>query len=395
MKKLLFVAGSLRVGGIERSLSNLLKNLNYQECKVDLFLYSNSGEYKNDIPEQVQLINNNRVLNALGLTMVEAKKTRNPFIILTRMLAAVICRFLGSDKFWKVIFKTVPKLSGYDVAIAFSNNVNNKSLYSGFYQFILERVNAGIKIGWVHSDYKAMGIDPEFDRPYFEKLDKIVNVSFASKKVFDNVFTEFKSKSFVVYNSLDMENVVSLSSDEISAPVIKSYARLTGVTVARLDQNKSVDRVINSIGKLRKKGIEVNWIIVGDGPERLNLERLGEEWGILDSIYFTGMVQNPYPYIRMADVLVLCSRYEGMPMTIAESLTIGTPVLVTQYGSAEEQIINGLNGIIIENSEKSLYNALIELINKPVLLNEMRKRLIDFEGNNKIALDQFYSVIND
>ena len=392
MKRLLFVAGSLRIGGIERSLVNLLKHIDYSMYKVDLFLYANEGEYFKDLPYEVRLINQSRLLHILGLTMEEAKKKKNFYIVFVRVFGAILCRTLGSKKFWSIVFKLIPKPSGYDVAIAFSHNVHHKSLYSGYYQFILDRVDAKIKIGWVHTDYQSMGILSNKDRIFFNNLDRIVNVSFAGKNIFDLIFPEYQQKSYVVNNMVPVEQVKNLSLENIQNQ-FSSRMGFIGITVARLDRNKSIDRIIKAVGRLQKLDLNINWLIIGDGPQRNALKKITDEYGLTENIFFLGMQSNPYPFIRIANLFVLCSRYEGFPMTIYESLVIGTPVLVTRYEAADEQIKNGYNGIIADNSEEGLFIALRNLLNQPQLLKQMKENLINERINNDRALAQFHSLI--
>lgn len=392
MVKLLFVAGSLRPGGIERSLVNLLKHIDYDNYRVDLFLYSSYGQYLREIPKDVNLLPNSKTLYPLGLTMEEAKSTGKLSIYLWRITAAILCRFFGSKRFWSIIFRKVPKLTGYDVAIAFSHNSSNKNLYSGFYQFVLDRIEASKKVGWVHSDYKAMGLPPRQDRVFFERLDKIVNVSYSCKDSFDQVFPCYMDKSYVVYNTIPIAEVRNMSMEEVSLPLSLTDG-MVGATVARLDKNKAVHRVIRAVARLYQEGIDVKWIIIGDGPERGTLEELAYELGVKDIIYFLGIQANPYPYIKKADLVALTSHYEGMPMTVYEALVLQTPVLVTEYKAAHEQIGHGYNGIVVDNSDEGVYMGLKNLVTKPQLIETMKKNLTEDSFDNSKSLEQFYQVI--
>lgn len=395
LKKLLFVAGSLRIGGIERSLVNLLNELDYSKYEVDLFLYSNTGEYITDVPKEVRFINRSKFLHLLGLTMSEVKATRNIVLIFFRALLALLCKKIGNKTFWTIAFKLLPKLSGYDAAIAYSNNVSSNSLYSGYYQFIIQRVGAKRKIGWVHTDYRSLVDLQEKDQYFFEKLDKIVHVSQACKDDFDEIFPQFKSKTIVVYNIIPIQFIKKQSFSHIEADdqLLKRDIGTVGITVARLDKNKSVDRIIRIIEKLTNEGMRISWLIVGDGPERNKLEELAEQLGVRDKIIFLGMQKNPYSLIRIAKIFVLCSKFEGYPMVIGEAQAIATPVLVTKYRSAEEQIMNGVNGVIVENCEEALCNKLRTVITNDDILKRMKNHLITNGVTNDKALKQLSTVL--
>ncbi len=393
MKKLLFVAGSLRIGGIERSLLNLLQHLDYTIYEVDLFLYTNEGEYIKELPTNVRLINKSKILHILGLTMDEAKRTHHIVIILIRAIAAFLCKLMGNKRFWDWIFKIVPKISGYDVAIAYSNNVHDKSIYSGFYQFILDKVEAKRKVGWIHIDYQSMKNKSVYDIHFFDKLDQIIHVSYSNKKYFDQLFPKYRKKTYVIYNTLPVHKIIKKSKEMIHLPfTIKDD--FLGVTVARLDKNKSIERLIEAINRLKERGYEVFWIIIGDGPERNKLRQMITMYHLGKNIYLLGKLSNPYSYIRRADLFVLCSQYEGFPMTIMEAKIIGTPVLVTRYAAAKEQIKDKYDGIITRNSTEDLFISLKYLLDHPNQMKQIRKHLKQDKFNNDLALTQFDSMIN-
>ncbi|MDZ5710909.1 glycosyltransferase [Jeotgalibacillus haloalkalitolerans] len=395
-KRILFISRSLRIGGIERSLVNLLKNIDYTAVEVDLFLYTNKGEYLEELPESINLVNHSKLLEMLGMTVNEAKEYRGYLFAFTRLLMAIVCKIIGSRLFWKLAFAGRALPEHYHSAIAFSNNIGHRHLNSGYYQFLIEKVNADRKIGWVHTDYQKMGLNPQKDHRYFAQLDAIVNVSKASKKIFDDVFPQWTSKSHVVYNTVPVNEIELLGNKELERSHPKKPHDLKGVTVARLDQNKSVERVIYGIHEMKKINPNVSWTIVGDGPERPRLEKLTDELELNQVIKFEGNQKNPYPFIKNADVFVLSSKYEGLPMTVLESLVLKTPVIVTNYAAAHEQVKNGYNGIVAENSNEGLTKELVELAAFPGIIKQLKERIAAEEFYfNRLAVSQFDHLINE
>ncbi|MFE4350596.1 glycosyltransferase [Peribacillus butanolivorans] len=389
-KRILFVAGTLRVGGIERSLINLLNSIDYKDYEVHLFLYSNTGEYLKDLPENVVLVNKSAFFKCIGMTLKEAKETGKISIILLRVVAALLCKIFGSKYVFNVFFKFLPKYKNYDLAISFSNNVSPRTLYFGYNQFVLSRVIAKKKIAWIHSDYIKAGLNNKINNHEYSKFDAIINVSLAGKNTFDQVRPELKSKSFVIYNTFNIQDIIEQSRRDKPYYNIK---KLKLVTVGRIDENKSIDRIINITEKLKRDGFIFIWYIVGEGNLRPELEKKTSELGLNENIVFLGNQTNPYPFIKNADILVLASKYEGMPMVITESLILKTPVVVTRYNAAEEQVIDGFNGLIAENSEEGLYIALKKILENNNILKEMEKNIINTEISNKVALNQFGKII--
>jgi len=388
--KILIVAGSLRVGGIERSLVNLLNCIDFSRYQVDLFLYSNSGEYLNNVPEEVKLVNDSWLLDCIGRTHNEILKTKNFFKICFRSVAAILCKIIGSKMFYSILFAYIKKIKGYDVAISYSHNGNPKTLYWGYNQFVLKKVSVKKKIAWIHSDYIRAGLNISQNNNEYRQFDAIVNVSYAGKSTFDQVLPELQGKSYVVYNMYPINHIRELAVDSSPYDDFNSGYRI--VSVGRIDTNKAFDRVIRIASRLREDGFKFRWFIVGDGPDRKYLEELCNEIGLQSYVYFVGNKQNPYPYIKNADLFVLTSKYEGMPMVVSEALILGIPVITTRYASAEEQIKQGVNGYITDNCEEDLYQNLILVLDGDKLTN-LKNNLISINYSNDLALSQFQSVI--
>ena len=105
-----------------------------------------------------------------------------------------------------------------------------------------------------------------------------------------------------------------------------------------------------------------------------------------------GLQSNPYPYIKYADAFVLTSQYEGYPMTIKEAQILEVPTLITNYGSSEESVQNGKDGLICDNSLDGVYTMIKNVLDHPNILVDLKKYLIKNPVTNKKALEQFYDV---
>jgi glycosyltransferase involved in cell wall biosynthesis len=87
-----------------------------------------------------------------------------------------------------------------------------------------------------------------------------------------------------------------------------------------------------------------------------------------------GHQENPYKYMKAADLFVLQSYYEGRPMVVDEAMILGTPVLVSDYGSAHEQIPIGC-GVVVANEESKIYNEIKSLLDNREKLSNYRQNL--------------------
>ena len=390
-RKLLFVAGSLRLGGIERSLVNLLSCLDPQKYEIDLLLFYPSGAYLSELPAHIRLVDSTRLLRIAGMTRKEAADSRSSIVIGVRNLLALLCRYCGSRRLYRSLFRWVPRLRGYDAAISFSNNVSASTLYFGYNQFVLSKVDARQRIAWVHSDYIRAGLDTSINNEEYRQFDHIVHVSQAGKQCFDQVLPDLQDRTRVIYNTFPVQVIREQAGERTQS--IAGPLRL--VTVGRIDENKSIDRILRAASRLKGEGFDFEWCIVGDGELRPKLEEEKRRLGLDDLVIFTGSADNPYPMIQSADLFVLASKYEGMPMVVTEALILGTPVVVTRYDSAEEQIQHGVNGLITDNGDEGLYIALLALFQDEAQLRRLQHNALSHEFDNKAVLQQLEALWNE
>ncbi|WP_084312844.1 glycosyltransferase [Desulfobulbus elongatus] len=137
--------------------------------------------------------------------------------------------------------------------------------------------------------------------------------------------------------------------------------------VGRLEEIKQVDRLIKGVAEFRRKIREkcrVRLLIAGDGTCLPALVQLRDTCGLADVVSFLGKVPHDRlpGYYNAADVLVLPSRMEGVPMVVLESLACGTPVIAATVGGIPELVRNGENGILLDQvTPESIATALADI----------------------------------
>jgi glycosyltransferase involved in cell wall biosynthesis len=100
--------------------------------------------------------------------------------------------------------------------------------------------------------------------------------------------------------------------------------------VGRLDKQKGLDRFFHELPAVFKALPDHEFVMVGDGPQRATLERLARRLRIESRVHFPGWQHDAAPFIAAADVLILPSRWEGMPNVVLEAMAAGKPVVATQ-----------------------------------------------------------------
>lgn len=166
----------------------------------------------------------------------------------------------------------------------------------------------------------------------------------------------------VVHNAAE-----SIDTNQPIQSPLKTSFKL--VTVSRLVPWKKVDEILSCISRIDGIGL----IVIGDGPEKLSLERLATNLGLAQRVYFAGQRPRAETLSMMAgsDVFVLNSTWESFAHVITEAMALGLPVLATPTGGSLEQIDDGQNGLLISPEHRSLTDA-IRLLNTD---SKLRKRL--------------------
>lgn len=355
-QKILFVGQNLCVGGVQTAFINHLNKFS-KDSRYDItvFLFS-KGALCDQIPDNINVIFGNRLLNLISLPFSEVKVSKNIIKTLIRACSVIVARLIGVERFYRMCFKKLP--SNYDVAVSYFTDGLNGTFNRGTNLFVCEYVNANTKVTWIHND----PILAEFDHDYCQKLylpfDKIVCVSDAVREKFNQFLPEYKDKTLTFHNVFDEEKIQSLAKENI--PFEKADFDI--VTVARADnKQKRIDGIIQICRRLKDEGIcDFRWRIVGGGPSLESNRALATSLGVDDLITLEGEKTNPYPYILMSDLFALYSSFEGFPMVVGEAQALGTYIITTNYAAAKEQIASG-QGYIAENDE-DFYQNLKRLI---------------------------------
>lgn len=143
--------------------------------------------------------------------------------------------------------------------------------------------------------------------------------------------------------------VVRPGVDTHAFAVVPNRSRLPGaplrvVCLARLAPEKGVDVLVRATARARASGTHLHVVIAGDGPERERIQRLVIEEGVGDAVTLVGRVEDTRSLLADADLLVLPSRSENLPLAALEALASGIPVVASSVGGVAEVVDDGVNG---------------------------------------------------
>lgn len=145
------------------------------------------------------------------------------------------------------------------------------------------------------------------------------------------------------------------------------FAKPTVLGVGRLVSAKGFDVLVPAFHEVVREGLDLNLLILGEGPERSALEAQARALGVADRVFLPGFEANPYPYFRHAKMFVLSSRYEGFALVLLEALALGAPVVAMDCPSGPRELLeNGRFGVLVPpGSGTALATAIRELASSP------------------------------
>ncbi len=193
------------------------------------------------------------------------------------------------------------------------------------------------------------------------------------------------AKSGEVIHNFMLENITE------SANVLNPFAGISDDTlklsvVSRLSNGKGFDRLLLLVQALENSNIKYNLQIVGKG--RAKEAEIRNDFKPYSSVVFVGYQDNPYPYIKHSDYLVQLSDDESWGNVITEAKILHVPVVITNFESAKEQVIDGYNGIIVDLNEGDYTEIAQKMVaNKQRLKNNLK----DFTWSNE--LDKWYAIL--
>jgi GalNAc-alpha-(1->4)-GalNAc-alpha-(1->3)-diNAcBac-PP-undecaprenol alpha-1,4-N-acetyl-D-galactosaminyltransferase len=175
------------------------------------------------------------------------------------------------------------------------------------------------------------------------------------------------------YRSIVMPNPVITPVAEISTTQLVSSPTL--MAIGRLHPVKGFDLAIAAFAKLRDKYPDWHLTILGEGPNRAELEELRSKLDLSNRVHFLGQVQNVNAHLRQADIFVLSSRFEGFPMALCEAMACGVPVVATDCLSGPREIItDGVDGILVAMEDvDALANGMDILMADPVKRQQLAR----------------------
>lgn len=239
------------------------------------------------------------------------------------------------------------------------------------------------------------------DLRIINRMDGIVFVCNNQRMHWINNYRTNGSKSFVVYNGIDLDKFKNYNSKPLQ---LREELRIAPSEIiiglnANLRPEKKHEDIIDAVEVLLSQGYPVKLLIIGDGVRRNHIEEYIKTKNMSEKVIITGFLKDVRPYLSCLDIAVLTSvAVETLSIAIIESMAMGKPVVLSDIGGAKELVDQGENGFIYEaGNVKQLVGALKEIMDGK-LFDSMGKKSSQKAENlfsKSIMVDKYIELIKN
>lgn len=159
-----------------------------------------------------------------------------------------------------------------------------------------------------------------------------------------------------------------------------------------MDQ-KNYPLAIAAAAELHRRNVKFLWYVIGEGVDRLKLESLVEKESLGNCFKMIGLRSNPYQYMRVADIIVMTSKFEGRSIALDEAKILHKLIVTTNYASATDVVDNCETGLICEMTPQAVAESIIKLSLDKSLTAHIVSNLKSRNWDNTSEINKYYEAI--
>lgn len=387
-KKILFITEALWVGGIETALVNLLNRLDYERYDVTCLVVRGSLELAGRIPPQCRLVVADREKT---FTFPEqyrysrlyhlTEEAANPSRLHRAMQWTVPAIRWVENRLYIRYIRAQMRDQHFDTCVIYSDRTA---------ELAVRAIQAEKYLLFYHHGAMKREYHDEIG---YRRAEKVIAVSPGLAGRLRGFRPRHAEKIIAINNLTDASSVreKSLAPPDITFSPDMFHI----VSCGRLSHAKGMDIAVDACALLVQRGLKnIHWWIVGGGPEESALRQRITGLGLDGYVTPLGMRENPYPYLRQADIYVQPSRFEGHCVTVLEARLLAVPILAT-YNAAHEQLHDGEDGALCQPDAHSIADGVERLCRDAALREKFRTALAahDFEADNTAILQSLYALL--
>ncbi len=394
MKKVLIVSHALEIGGAERALIGLLSAFDLTEYEVELFLLRHSGELLGLIPEGITLLPEKRAYSCMAVPIGR--------VLAKLQLPVAWGRFKGKraaaryaeahgingaavalEYSHKYTVSRMPMISEkeYDLAISFLTP----------HYYTAQKCRAKKKLAWIHTDYAFLDVDTESELAMWSAYDRIVSISDDVSRSFLRKFPSLEERLLRVDNIISPESIRKCADAVDVSEEMEGKLRL--LSCGRFCEQKNFDNIPDLCRRLVDLGHDVKWYLIGFGPDEELIRGKISVFGVENRVVILGKRTDPYPYMKACDLYVQPSRYEGKAVAVREAQIIGKPVVITSYATAQSQLTDGFDGVIVPSDNAGCAEGISALLRDPDRMKALSDNCLASDYSNRSEILKVYEVL--
>lgn len=383
-KRILFVSEALWIGGIETALVNLLNRLDYEKYDVTCLIVRGSLELADRITPKCRLVVADR---DRMFTFAEpykysrlyhlTEKSTNPSRLHKAMLWAVPTIKWAENRLYIRYIREHMKREHFDTCVIYSDRTAETAVRA---------VNADRFLMFYHHGAMRKEYHDEIG---YRKSEKIITVSRKQEEKLRKFRPQYAEKMMTIHNLTDVEGIRAKA--QVPIPEVFPTDKFNIVSCGRVSYEKGMDLAVEACAELVKMGIKnIHWWIIGGGPTENEVRTKIAELRMEDYVTMLGMKNNPYPYIKRADLYVQPSRFESYGLTIAEAMVLGKQIVSTDTDGAKELIRDGENGVLCTTDVQCIAGAVAEVMGSPNTEKDFSWEILE---NNRIVMTQLEKLL--
>lgn len=396
-KNLVIRSGSLRMGGLERVLIEMLQNLDKNRYNISLIIEDDSGKenvFLDQVPKGIDIYFL-KPEDLIAKTHYHRERKKN-------LYHKFMYNLLMSKEHSFVIRRTQEVLQEIEKRYG---EIEVFLDYDWGARRYVEKLKAKRKIVWIHNSVpKLLKKESKIVRfgKNLAKYDTVVAICDDMKKELEDIYPYLKGHVERVYNPFNFKRILDLAEDKMGLTENEKTLLEDDyiIAVSRLDTvQKDYATLIKGYRLAQESGVKEKLYIVGDGPDRKEIEGLIKESRLEDKIILIGKTTNPYVWMKNSKLFVHSSNYEGLPTVLIEAMICGKVVISSNCPTGPYEILKGGQcGVLFPVGDyKALSSGLQNLLNNSLELEKYEKtieeRVLEFRSD--IVIKEYEGVIDE
>jgi glycosyltransferase involved in cell wall biosynthesis len=372
----------MNLGGAQRRTLTLASAFAERGLRVDLVVVSGHGELVRELPSAVRLV----ALHPGWRRAIAALEPR--------------MRLRGLET-----FASIPALAAYlrrerpEVLLSAASHANLVAIVARRLsrvpvRLVLRASNdpRGVPELWPSAQRVIRGFLRWMLRRIYPWADAVIAVSRGVADDIVELTNMPRERITTIYNPIVIPELRAKQRAPVAHPWLATREVPVVLGVGKLKLQKDFPTLIRAFARLRAQR-PAKLVILGDGPQRGDLERLVHELGLVADVALPGYVENPYAWMARASVFALSSAWEGLPGVLIEAMACGCPVVSTDCASGPAEILeNGVYGPLTPvRDDRALAESIAAVLDSPPDPERLRARASEF--SLKPAIDAYLDVL--